>query len=221
MNSLPGVYGKKLGCMSIFTDDGSVKTVTVVEAGPLVVVGKRTMEKDGYTALIFGMNDAKEKHLTKSQLGTFKKANVAPKRIVRELRCDAEFAGKFEVGGTVKLDEIFKEGQFVDAQGTTIGRGFTGVVRRWGFAGGTRTHGTHEYRRHGGSIGTNMTPGRTLPNIKMGGQYGSETVSILNLKIARVDSDKNLLLIEGGIPGSASGVVVIRHAVKKRLKNNA
>jgi large subunit ribosomal protein L3 len=221
MSSQPGVIGEKVGFTQYFTADGTVKRVSVVKAGPLVVVGKRTQEKDGYTALIFGMNDAKEKHLTKSQLGTFKKANVAPKRIVRELRCDAEFAGKFEVGGTVKLDEIFKEGQFVDAQGTTIGRGFTGVVRRWGFAGGTRTHGTHEYRRHGGSIGTNMTPGRTLPNIKMGGQYGSETVSILNLKIARVDSDKNLLLIEGGIPGSASGVVVIRHAVKKRLKNNA
>ncbi len=221
MSKQPGVIGEKIGFTQYFTPDGTVKRVSVVKAGPLVIVGKRTEEKDGYTALIYGFKDAKEKHVTKPALGTFKKANVAPKRVVRELRCDAEFAAKFEIGGTVKLDEVFKEGQFVDAQGTTIGRGFTGVVRRWGMAGGVASHGTHEYFRHGGSIGTNMTPGRTLPNVKMGGQYGNETVSILNLKIARVDVEKNLLLIEGGIPGSKSGIVVIRHAVKKRLKNNA
>ena len=101
----------------------------------------------------------------------------------------------------MKLDEIFEAGQLVDAQGTTRGRGFTGVMRRWSFAGVVQTHGTHEYRRHGGSIGTNMTPGRTLPNLKMPGQYGNETVSVLNLKVARIDAEKNLLLIEGGVPG--------------------
>lgn len=221
MSAQPGIIGRKIGFTQYFTADGTVKRVSVVEAGPVVVVGKRTQEKDGYTALIFGLGDAKEKHLSKPVAGLFKKANVAAKRTVRELRCDEEFAAKFEVGATVKLDQIFEEGQFVDAQGKTRGRGFTGVMRRWNFAGMVRTHGTHEYRRHGGSIGTNMTPGRTLPNLKMGGQYGDETVSILNLKIARIDVEKNLLLIEGGLPGAKQGLVVIRQAVKKRLKKKA
>ena len=108
----------------------------------------------------------------------------------------------------------------VDARGTTRGRGFTGVMRRWNFAGaGSDTHGTHEYRRHGGSIGTNMTPGRTLPNLRMGGQYGNETVSILNLKVARVDAEKNLLMVEGGVPGARNGFVLLRHAVKASKKS--
>src|SRR5207244_3198914 len=137
---------------------------------------------------------------------------------LKELRCSEEFAAKFEVGAVVKLDEVFQVGQKVDTQGVTRGRGFTGVVRRWSMAGFVQTHGTHEYFRHGGSIGTNMTPGRTLPNLKMPGQYGNETVSVLNLKIARVDAEKHLLLIEGGIPGSKNGIVLIRHAVKKAAK---
>jgi len=131
------------------------------------------------------------------------------------------FADKYEAGAVMKLDDIFQPGQLVDARGITRGRGFTGVVRRWGFAGGVQTHGTHEYRRHGGSIGTNMTPGRTLPNLRMGGQYGNETVSIMNLKIARVDSEKHLLLIEGGVPGAKNGIVLVRQAVKARAKGVA
>ncbi|MBK6695379.1 MAG: 50S ribosomal protein L3 [Myxococcales bacterium] len=218
MNSLPGVYGKKLGCMSIFTDDGSVKTVTVVEAGPLVVVGKRTMEKDGYTALIVGLGERKEKHTSKPLAGQFKKANMTPKRLLKELRCSDEWAAKFEVGATMKLDEVFTAGQFVDAQAKTRGRGFTGVMRRWNMAGFVSSHGTHEYFRHGGSIGTNMTPGRTLPNLKMPGQYGNETTSVMNQKVYRVDADKHLLLIEGAVPGPKQGTVLIRHAIKKSKK---
>lgn len=221
MNTQPGIIGTKLGFTQYFAADGNVKRVTVIEAGPVVVVGKRTVEKDGYTALVLGMRDAKDTHVTKPVAGDFKKANVSAKRVVKELRCEPDFAAKFEVGHTLKLDEIFREGQFVDAQARTKGHGFTGVMRRWNFAGGGRTHGAHEYHRHGGSIGTNMTPGRTLPNVKMGGQYGNEVVSILNLKIARIDNEKNLLLIEGGVPGAKSGVVLIRQAVKKRLRNNA
>lgn len=132
------------------------------------------------------------------------------------MRCAPEFAAKFELGAKLPLSEIFQVGQFVDVQGTTRGRGFTGVVRRWSFAGFVRTHGTHEYRRHGGSIGTNMTPGRTLPNLKMPGQYGNETVSILNLKIARIMEEEGVILIEGGIPGSRDGFVVVRGAIKKK-----
>ena len=224
MNQNPGIIGRKVGFTQFYGEDGSVKRVTVIEAGPVVVVGKRTTDKDGYTALILGFKDAKEKHLTKPVLGQFKKGVMkggesAPKRVIKELRCSDDFANKFEVGATMKLDEVFRVGQFVDVKGRTRGRGFTGVVRRWGFAGGVQTHGTHEYRRHGGSIGTNMTPGRTLPNIKMGGHYGDETVSMLNLRIARIEADKHLLMIEGGVPGAKNGHVQVRVAVKK--KNNA
>jgi large subunit ribosomal protein L3 len=147
----------------------------------------------------------------------FAKIGQTPKRIMKELRCDAEFSAKFEPGQTIRLDEVFTVGQLVDAQGVTKGRGFTGVMRRWNFAGNVQTHGTHEYRRHGGSIGTNMTPGRTLPNIKMGGHYGDETVSVLNIRLVRIDADKNLLMLQGGIPGARNGLVTVRHAVKKKL----
>ena len=119
----------------------------------------------------------------------------------------------------MKLDEIFQPGQLVDAQGKTRGRGFTGVVRRWSFAGFVQTHGTHEYRRHGGSIGTNMTPGRTLPNLKMPGQYGNENTTILNLVVAKVLDEEGIILVTGGIPGSKNAVVEIRGAVKTKLKN--
>ena len=218
MNINPGVFGRKLGCTQIFTEDGTVQRVTVIEAGPITVVGKRTKEKDGYSALVFGLEERKEKHTSKPLAGQYKKANITPKRVLKELRCADDFAAKFKIGAVVKLDEVFKPGEFVDARGTSRGRGFTGVMRRWSFAGGVGSHGTHEYFRHGGSIGTNMTPGRTLPNLKMPGHYGDETVSILNLKIARIDVEKHLLLIEGGIPGAKNGVVLIRHAVKKAAK---
>jgi large subunit ribosomal protein L3 len=219
MNQNPGIFGKKVGFTQIFTDDGNVRRVTVIQTGPVTVVGKRTKEKDGYVALVLGLVDAKDKHVNKAEAGIFKKAGVTAKRIVKELRCSEEFAGKFEVGGVMKLDQIFEAGQKVDTQGTTKGRGFTGVMRRWNFAGaGSDTHGTHEYRRHGGSIGTNMTPGRTLPNVKMGGHYGDETVSMLNLQIVKLDVEKNLLMIDGGVPGAKNSLVLVRHAVKTRKR---
>lgn len=219
MNTKPGTVGKKLGMTQLYKDDGTVQRVTVLDMSSVSVVGKRTQEKDGYTAIVFGVTDAKEKHLTKADLGSFKKKGVAPKRELSELRCSEEFAGKFELGAPIKLDEIFTVGQKVDTRGITRGRGFTGVMRRWNFAGAaTNTHGTHEYHRHGGSIGTNMTPGRTLPNLKMPGQYGNETVSVLNLKVARIDAEKGLLMIEGGIPGAPNGLVLVRQAVKERVR---
>jgi len=219
MNTQPGIFGRKVGSTQLFEQDGSVTRVTVIQAGPVVVLGKRTPEKDGYTALILGFEERKEKHTSKPLAGYFKKAATSPKRVVRELRCSPEFAAKWEVSHPLKLDDIFQPGMLVDARGTTRGRGFTGVVRRWGFAGAVTTHGTHEYRRHPGSIGTNMTPGRTLPNLKMGGQYGDETISILNLRVARVDAEENLLFLEGGVPGARNGFVLVRHAVKASKKS--
>lgn len=219
MNTQPGIFGRKVGSTQLFEQDGSVTRVTVIKAGPALVVGKRTPEKDGYTALILGLEERKAKHTSKPLAGYFKKASSTPKRVLRELRCSAEFAAQWEVGQPLKLEAIFQPGMRVDAKGTTRGRGFSGVVRRWSFAGAVSTHGTHEYRRHPGSIGTNMTPGRTLPNLKMGGQYGNETVSILNLKVARVDADNHLLLVEGGIPGARNGFVLVRQAVKAPKKS--
>ncbi len=215
MNQYPGIIGRKLGTTQIFDEKGEVIRCTVVQSGA-VVIGKRTQEKNGYDALIVGLGERKEKHTTKPVGGAFKKSGQTPKRIVRELRGAADWVAKYELGQTLPLGEIFQPGQHVDAQGTTRGRGFTGVMRRWNFAGNVQTHGTHEYRRHGGSIGTNMTPGRTLPGLKMGGQYGNETVTMHNLKVAKVIPEDNLLLIEGGIPGSKNGIVTIRGAVKKR-----
>ena len=215
MNTNPGIFGKKIGMTQLFNPDGNITRCTVVDANA-VVVGKRTMERDGYSALVLGFGDAKPKHFSKAVVTSFEKAGAPLKKELREMRCAPEFAAKFELGAKLPISEIFQVGQFVDVQGTTRGRGFTGVVRRWSFAGFVRTHGTHEYRRHGGSIGTNMTPGRTLPNLKMPGQYGNETVSILNLKIVRIMEEEGMILIEGGIPGARDGFVVVRGAIKKK-----
>lgn len=220
MNQNPGLFGKKLGFTQFFDTKGDVKRATVIDTTGLTVVGKRTQEKDGYNALIFGIVDAKEKHLARAQKVAFEKAGVKAKRVLRELRCTEEFSGKFEIGAEVKLDQFFAEGQKVDVRGKTRGRGFSGVMRRWNFAGQTQTHGTHEYRRHGGSIGTNMTPGRTLPNLKMPGHYGNETTSILNLVVVKVDADKNLLFLDGGVPGSKNQIVQVRTAVKTSVRKS-
>jgi large subunit ribosomal protein L3 len=214
MNQFPGVIGRKLGMTQIFLEDGSVVPCTVIESN-VIVVGKRTQEKDGYDAIIVGSGERKEKHTSKALAGAFKKAGVEPKRTLRELRCSAEFAASVEVGAGLKVDALFKEGQFVDVQGTTKGRGFTGVMRRHHFAGNVRTHGTHEYRRHGGSIGTNMTPGRVKKGMKMPGQHGNKTRSVLSQKIVKVVAEQNLLLIHGGVPGSRNGLVFVRGAIKK------
>ena len=215
MNQHPGVLGKKLGSTQIFKADGNVVACAVIEAAPCMVVGHRTKEKDGYSALVLGLGKRKASRITKPLAGQYKKAGVEAPQHVKEFRLSAEEVAKYPVGQAIDLTAVFKEGQFVDVQGTTRGRGFSGVVRRWSMAGAVQTHGTHEYRRHGGSIGTNMTPGRTLPNLKMPGHYGAETLSVLNLRVARIDTERGLLLIEGGVPGSRNSIVVVRGAVKR------
>ena len=215
MNKNPGILGTKLGMTQIFDEKGEVVRVSVVKAG-CVVIGKRTQENDGYDALVVGLGERKEKHTNKPLAGFYKKAGQAPKKIVRELRLAADEVAKYELGEKIAVDKVFEVGQFVDAQSRTRGRGFTGVVRRWSFAGFVSSHGTHEYFRHGGSIGTNMTPGRTLPGLKMPGHYGDETVSMLNLKVAKLIPEEDLILVEGGIPGSTNATVVLRGAVKKK-----
>jgi large subunit ribosomal protein L3 len=214
MNTHPGVIGRKVGMTQLVADDGEVTPVTVIEVQAFVV-GKRTKEKNGYDALVLGSGDLSEKHTNKATAGQFKKAGISAKRTVREFRCDADYAAKFEIGQQLNLDEVFAAGQFVDVRGVSRGRGFTGVMVRHNFAGAKASHGVHEYKRHGGAIGTNMTPGRVKPGVGMPGQYGNTKVSVLNQKIAKVLADKGLLLVEGGVPGSANGVLEVRGAVKK------
>ena len=146
----------------------------------------------------------------------YKAAGVAPKRDIVELRCTAEEAAGFEVGALIRADAVLAEGQFVDVQSTSKGKGFQGVMKRHNFAGAPNSHGTHEYFRHGGSIGTNMTPGRTFKGRKMPGQMGNKTVSVLNQKVAKILADDNLVLVRGGIPGGKNSLVVVRGAIKKK-----
>jgi large subunit ribosomal protein L3 len=222
MNTNVGLIGKKLGFTQIFNADGTVVRVTAIQVGPCRVLGKRSLEKDGYSALIIGFGDKREKLVTKAELGFFKKVGQEPARTVRELRLSPEQLQKYELGQVLKPSEHFKEGEKVDVCGKTRGRGFTGVMRRWNFKGAAKkTHGTHEYQRHGGSIGTNMTPGRTFLNLKMPGQYGNERITILNLVVAKVLDDENIILVRGGVPGSKNTVVTVRGAVKTKAKAQA
>jgi large subunit ribosomal protein L3 len=217
MNTNVGLIGKKLGNTQIFHKDGTVARVTVLQVGPCRVLGKRTLEKDGYSALILGFGERREKLVTKAELGLYKKLDQKPSRTVRELRLAPEKVAEYELGQVLKPSEHFKEGQKVDVTGTTRGRGFTGVMRRWNFRGSAKdTHGTHEYKRHGGSIGTNMTPGRTFLNLKMPGQYGNERTTTLNLVVVKVLDEEGLVLVSGGVPGSKNGTVVVRGAVKAK-----
>jgi large subunit ribosomal protein L3 len=219
MNTNLGLIGKKLGNTQIFNSDGTVARVTAIQVGPCRVLGKRTLEKDGYSALILGFGDKREKLLNKAELGQYKKIGQPPARTVRELRLSPEAVAKYEAGQVLKPSEHFKEGEKVDVSGVTRGRGFSGVMRRWNFRGSAKdTHGTHEYKRHGGSIGTNMTPGRTFLNLKMPGQYGNERNTVLNLVVAKVLDEENIILVEGGVPGSKNGTVTVRGAVKAKKK---
>lgn len=219
MNQNSGLIGTKLGNTQIFTDDGEVVRVTAIQAGPCVVVGKRTPEKHGYSAVQIGFGKAREKNVSKPEAGFYKKAGVEAPRVVREFRLPEEEVAKLEVGQTLSPADIFTEGQFVDVTGVTKGRGFTGVMKRHNFAGAaTKTHGTHEYKRHGGSIGQNMTPGRTFKGKGMPGHYGNERVTVQNLRVVKVLAEENVVLVEGAVPGPRNGVVTVRGAVKKTKK---
>lgn len=219
MNKNLGLIGKKLGNTQIFDDVGMVQRVTVIECGPCTVLGKRTEERDGYSAVILGFGEKREKSVNKPEAGLFKKLNVKPVQVVRELRLSADAVAKFEVGQVVKPSEIFQAGQLVDVSGTSKGRGFTGVMKRHNFKGSrTATHGTHEYQRHGGAIGTNMTPGRVFPGLKMPGQHGNANVTVMNVRVARVMDAENIVLVEGGVPGARESIVTVRGANKAKAK---
>ena len=206
------ILGKKLGMTQIFTPDGLVIPVTVVEAGPCFVVQKKTIEKDGYQSIVVAFGQTKENRLNKPQLGILKKANVEPKKILREFRF--EDISAYEPGSEIKAD-IFNEGDIVDVSGVTRGRGFTGTIQRWNAHRLKMTHGVGPVHREVGSMGANSTPSRVFKNKKMPGHYGAENVTIQNLEIVKVDSDRNILLIKGCLPGPKGSMVTIKEAVKR------
>ena len=215
MNPNAGVLGRKVGMTQVIAEDGSVVPCSVIDAR-CVVKGKRTQERDGYDALVLGYGERKPSRTSKPLLGQYKGSDIKPPQVLREFRCDAETLARFEVGQQMKLDDLFVEGQFVDVCGISRGRGFSGVMRRHNFAGAGASHGAHEYKRHGGSIGTNMTPGRVLPGRKMPGQHGNKRTSVMNQPIVKVLAEKGLVLVRGGVPGARGAMVELRGARKKK-----
>ena len=203
---------RKIGMTRVFADTGEAIPVTVLEAGPNVVVQKKSDEKDGYTALQLGFGDRRESLFSKPEKGHFEKAGVAPKRHLHESRVEADEAEAHDVGSEISV-AIFEEGQYVDAVGTSKGRGFAGVVRRHNFAIKKRTHGTHESFRHAGSIGAGASPGKVIKGMKMPGQMGAERVTVRNLQVVKVEPEQNLLFVRGSVPGHRDGLVAIRKAV--------
>ncbi len=215
---MKGLIGKKIGMTQVFTEEGNLVPVTVVDVNTCLVVGKRTPEKDQYSAVTLGYGEIREKNLTKPELGFFKKNNAALRRHLKEFRVSPEEAAEFTVGEAVKAD-MFSKGQLVDVTGITKGRGFSGVMRRWNFKGSqTKTHGTHEYQRHPGAIGQRKTPGRVYPGKKMPGHYGVDQVTTQNLSVVDVDVEKGLLLIKGAIPGHNDGIIYVRPSIKVALR---
>ena len=205
-----GIIGKKLAMTQIFDEKGNVIPVTLIEAGPCVVAQKKTVENDGYAAVQLAYEDAKEKHLTKAELGHFKKAGITPKRHLKEFRLDD--CSALEVGSVVTVD-TFAAGDKVDVTGITKGRGYTGCVKRWGHHILRMTHGTGPIHRQPGSMGV-IDPARIFKNKKMPGQYGNEQVTILNLVAVKIDAEKNLIAVKGAVPGAKGGIVFIRDSVK-------
>ena len=205
------IIGRKLGMTQVFAPDGRVIPVTVVEAGPCPIVQVKTLERDGYTALKLGFDETTEKALNKPQLGQFKKAGVAPQKVLKEVRYDDVSA--YSVGQAVKCD-VFAAGDKVDVSGVTKGHGFTGVIKRWNNHRLKETHGVGPVHREVGSMGANSTPSRVFKGKKMPGQYGHENVTIQNLEIVKVDVERNALLIKGAIPGPVNSIVTIKESVK-------
>jgi large subunit ribosomal protein L3 len=206
---------RKVGMTRITDEAGQMFSVTVLEAGPNPVVQKKTAKKDGYDALQLGFGERKRSRTTKALQGHFDKAQVAPQRHLHESRVTAEDATKWEVGQEVKVD-LFEKGQVVDVIATSKGRGMAGVVKRHHFAVKKESHGTHEGFRNPGSIGPGTYPGHVIKGMRMAGHMGNEQVTTRNLVVARVDAERNLLLVRGAVPGPNDGLVRVRAAIAPR-----
>lgn len=207
---MKGILGRKVGMTRIYKD-GKAIPVTVVKAGPCVVVQKKTEEKDGYTAIQVGFEELKEHKVNKPKLGIFKKAGVKPMRILKEFK--VEDVDAYEIGQVIDVT-VFEEGEKVDVTGWSKGRGYTGVMKRWNFGGGRKTHGS-KFHRALGSTGNHTEPAKVFKGKKMFGQYGNEKVTVLNSEVVKIDKENNLLAIKGGVPGARGGLLIIREAIKK------
>ncbi len=205
-----GIIGKKIGMTQIFDEIGNVIPVTVIAAGPCVVTQKKTAENDGYEAVQLGFMDKKEKHMTKAEIGHFNKAGVAFKKHLKEFRLDD--CSALNVGDVITAD-TFAAGDKVDITGMTKGRGYTGAIKRWNLHKLQATHGVGPIHRQSGSMGV-IDPARIFKNKKMAGQYGNEQVTVLNLKVVKIDAEKNIIAVKGAIPGAKDGIVFIRDSVK-------
>lgn len=213
MATLTGLIGRKLGMTQVYTAEGVLVPVTVIECGPCTVVATRRPERDGYAAAQVGFGAAKMQRLTKAEQGHFVKAGTPAFRTLREFRVD-DSAEVPAVGAAVSVGDVFTAGERVKVSGTTKGRGTAGVMKRHGFAGFPASHGTHEYFRHGGSIGNRSFPGRVFKGKRMSGRYGAEFVTTRNLQVVAVRPDEHLLLVRGAVPGARNGTVVIQKQVK-------
>lgn len=203
---MSGIIGKKIGMTSLYNADGSAVACTLIEAGPCVVTQVKTVETDGYNAIQLGFGEKKEKNTTKPLQGHFKKAGTTPKRKLVEFK---EFEKSLNLGDTVAAD-LFAEGDFVDAIGTSKGRGFQGVVKRHGFGGvGGQTHGQHNRQRHPGSIGACSFPSRVFKGLRMAGRMGNDRVKIQNLRVLKVMPEQNLIVVSGSVPGPKNSFVIL------------
>ena len=206
-----GLIGKKIGMTQIFDEKGNVIPVTVIECGPCVVAQKKTVENDGYDAIQLGFMDAKAKHMTKPEQGHFAKNGLGLKKHLKEFRYDD--CSAYNVGDVITVD-TFAAGEKVDVTGMTKGHGYSGVVKRWNCHKLRMTHGVGPVHRQPGSMGANSSPSRIFKNKKMAGQYGNEQITVQNLKIVKIDSEKNLVAVKGAIPGAKGGIVFVRNSVK-------
>ena len=202
---LQGFLGKKIGMTQIFRENGRVVPVTVIQAGPCVVTQVKTKETDGYEAVQLGFGDVKRRN--KPESGHLKNSRLS--QYLREVATDD--TSEFEVGQAIGVD-IFESGEKVDVIGTSKGRGFAGVMKRWNFGGGPRTHGQSDRARAPGSIGGGTTPGKVYKGLKMGGHMGNRRITVKGLEIIEIDTERNLLLVKGGIPGATNSLVQIRRA---------
>ena len=204
------ILGKKIGMTQVFTEDGQLIPVSVIQAGPCQVVQKKTEEVDGYTAVQVGYEDKKERRANKPEKGHFQKANVPVKKYLKEFKLDN--AAELNVGDELTVEQ-FADGDVLDVTGTSKGHGFAGTIKRWGTHRGPMTHGSH-YHRGPGSLGACSDPSRVFKGKKMPGHYGVVKVTIQNLDLVKIDKERNLLLVKGSIPGPKRGLVVVRNAVK-------
>jgi large subunit ribosomal protein L3 len=212
-----GLLGKKIGMTQVFADDGEAVPVTVIQAGPCHVIGTRTPERDGYSAVVLGFDDKPVRLATKPEVGAMKDTGIKPQRFIREIRLPTEEVAKFTVGQVLGPKDVFADNAPLDVEGTSKGKGYQGVIKRHHMSGMTRAHGTHEYFRHGGSIGCRLTPQRVHKGKRMAGQMGNEKVSIQNLQLLRILPEDNVILVRGSVPGAANDYVVVTNAATRTV----